>query len=142
MSIEQLVVVSTMTIYIIFLLPASQRYQLPMFIVLSHLCFDQISHELCKGRFWISFIPFPSSSKTNVPTVFSNELLLYPGVSLELVPVGGDNPGEGMPADHKGGRVLEPPQVGQATCPRPEFGTSEILIRDQGGDHIHTLCNR
>ena len=119
--------------------PASERYQLPMFIVLSHLCFDQISHELCKGRVWISFIPFPSSCKTNVSTVFSNELLLYPGVRLELVPVGGDNPGEGMPADHKGGRVLELPQISQSTCPRPEFGTTEILIRDQGGDHIHTL---
>ena len=101
----------------LFSLPASARYQLPMFVVLFHLCFDQISHELCKGRFWISFIPFPSSSKTNVSTVFSNELLLYPGVRLELVPEGGDNPGEGMPADHEGGRVLELPQVGQSTCP-------------------------
>ena len=110
-----------------------------MFVVLFHLCFDQISHELCKGRVWISFIPFPSSCDTNVFPVSSNEALLYPGVRLELVPVGGDNPGEGVPADHKGGRVLELPQVGQSTCPRPEFGTTEILIRDQGGDHIQTL---
>ena len=100
-----------------------------MFIVLSHLCFDQISHELCKGRFWISFIPFPSSSKTNVPTVFSNELLLYPGVSLELVPVGGDNPGEGVAGDHKAGGVLELPQVGQSPSPASEYGTTEIRIR-------------
>ena len=113
-----------------------------MFIVLFDICGDQIFHKVCKRWIWVSFIPFSSSSNANVSTVFSNELLLYPGVSLELVPVGGDNPGEGMPADHKGGRVLELPQVGQATCPRPEFGTSEILIRDQGGDHIHTLCNR
>ena len=97
-----------------------------MFIVLFHLCFDQISHELCKGGVWISFIPFPSSSDSNVSTVFSDELLLYPGVSLELVPVGGDNPGEGVPGDHKGDGVLELPQVGQSSCPRPEFGTTEI----------------
>ena len=30
-----------------YLLPASERYQLPMFIVLFHLCFDQIFHEIC-----------------------------------------------------------------------------------------------
>ena len=37
-----------------------------------------------------------------------------------------------MSGDHKGVGVLELPQVGQSTCPRPEFGTTEILIRDQG----------
>ena len=99
-----------------------------MFVVLFHLCFDQISHELCKGRVWISFIPFPSSSKTNVSTVFSNELLLYPGVRLELVPVGGDNPGEGVAGDHKAGGVLELPQVGQSPSSGSEYCTTEISI--------------
>ena len=101
-----------------------------MFIVLSHLCFDQIFHELCKGRLWISFIPFPSSSKTNVSTVFSNELLLYPGVRLELVPEGGDNPGEGMSGDHKGDCVLKLVYVGQAPCPGPEdsMESEETLV--------------
>ena len=97
-----------------------------MFIIFLHISFDQISHELCKGRLWISFAPAPPSFNTNVSAVFFNELLLNPGVSLELVPEGGDNPGEGVPADDKGGRVLELPQVGQSTCPRPEFGTTEI----------------
>ena len=91
-----------------------------MFVVLFHLCFDQISHELCKGRVWISFIPFPSSCDTNVFPISSNEALLYPGVSLELVPVGGDNPGEGVPADHKGDCLLELLDVSQFPRPRPE----------------------
>ena len=100
-----------------------------MFIVLFHLCFDQISHELCKGGVWISFIPFPSSSDSNVSPVSYNELLLYPGVRLELVPVGGDNPGEGMPGDHKGGGVLELVDVGQSPCPGPEsFMESEDAL--------------
>ena len=96
----------------LYVLPASKRDKLPMFIILLHLSFDQISHELCKGRLWISFIPVPPSCDTNFPAVYSNELLLNPGVSLELVPVGGDNPGEGVTGDHKAGGVLELPQVG------------------------------
>ena len=94
-----------------------------MSIVLLHLSFDQISHELCKGRIWISFLPAPPSCDTNVPTVLSNELLLNPGVSLELVPVGGDDPGEGVPCDHKAGGVLELPQVGQSPSSVSEYGT-------------------
>ena len=97
-----------------------------MSIVLLHLSFDQISHELCKGRIWISFLPAPPSGDTNVPTVFSNKLLLNPGVSLELVPVGGDDPGEGVPGDHKAGGVLELPQVGQSPSSVSEYGTLEI----------------
>ena len=106
--------------------PASERYQLPMFVVFFRLCFDQIFHELCKGRLWISFTPAPPSCDTNVSTVFSNKLLLNPGVSLELVPVGGDYPGEGMPGDHKAGGVLELPQVGQSPSSGSEHCTPEI----------------
>ena len=91
-----------------------------MFIIFLNLSFDQISQELCKGRLWISFLPFPPSCYSNVPTVFSNELLLNPGVSLELVPVGGDNPGEGVTGDHKAGGVLELPPVGQSPSSRSE----------------------
>ena len=96
-----------------------------MFIVLFNICGDQIFHKVCKRWIWVSFIPFSSSSNANVSTVFSNELLLYPGVCLELVPVGGDYPGEGVSGDHKGGRVLELSKVGQSTCPRSESGTTE-----------------
>ena len=78
------------------------RYQLPMLIVMFHLCFDQIFHELFKGRVRISLVPFTSSRNTNVSSVCSYEALLYPGVRLELVPVGGDEPGEGVTGDHKG----------------------------------------
>ena len=85
----------------------------------------------CKGRIRISFFPFPSSRDRNVSTVSFDELLFYPGVNLELVPVGGDYPGEGVSGDHKGGRVLELSKVGQSTCPRSESGTSER------GDQIH-----
>ena len=101
-----------------------------MFIVLFHLCFDQISHELCKGRAWISFIPFPPSCHTNGSAVFSNEVLLYPGVSLELVPVGGDESGERVAGDHKGGGVLELIDVSQSPSPRPEdaMELEEVLI--------------
>ena len=111
-----------------YILPASKRDELPMFIILLHLSFDQISHELWKGRVRISFIPAPSSCETNVPTVFSNELLLNPGLSLELVPVGGDNPGEGVTGDHKAGGVLELPPVGQSPSSGSELGTSEVRI--------------
>ena len=97
-----------------------------MFIILLHLSFDQISDELCKGRLWISFTPAPPSCNTNVPSVISYELLLNPGVNLELVPVGGDDPGEGVPGDHKAGGVLELPQVGQSPSSVSEYGTLEI----------------
>ena len=97
-----------------------------MFIILVHVSFDQISHELCKGRLWISFTPAPPSCDTNVSTVFFNELLLNPGVSLELVPVGGDDPGEGVPGNHKAGGVLELPQVGQSPSSGSEYCTPEI----------------
>ena len=45
--------------------------------------------------------------------------IIYPGVSLELVPVGGNNPIEGVSADHKGSRVLELVDVGQSPCSLP-----------------------
>ena len=52
------------------------------------------------------------------------------GVSLELVPVGGNNPGEGVAADHKGIRVLEPIEVTQFPCPSPEdrMELHEVLV--------------
>ena len=62
----------------------------------------------------------PSSCDTNVSLVIPDEILLYPGVCLKLVPVGGDNPGEGMSGDHKGDCVLKLVYVGQAPCPGPE----------------------
>ena len=74
----------------------------------------------CKGRIRISFFPFPSSRDRNVSTVSFDELLFYPGVNLELVPVGGDYPGEGMSGDHNRDCVLELVYVGQAPCPGPE----------------------
>ena len=77
---------------IFYILPASESYKLPMFIMLLHLSFDQVSHELSKGRLVISFVTIftqvPSSCNTNVSAVFRNKLILNPGVSLELVPVG------------------------------------------------------
>ena len=85
-----------------------------MFIIFLNLSFDQISQELCKGRLWISFTPAPPSCDTNVSTVNFDEFLLNPGANLELVPVGGDDPGEGVTGDHKAGGVLELPQVGQS----------------------------
>ena len=103
-----------------YILPASQRDELPMFIILPHLSFDQIFHELSKWRLWISCLPVPPSCDTNFPAVYSNELLLNPGASLELVPVGGDNPGEGVTGDHKAGGVLELPPVGQSPSSRSE----------------------
>ena len=96
-----------------------------MFIVMFHLCFDQIFHELGKRRVWISFLPFPPSRDTDVPTVSFDEALLYPGVGLELVPVGGDYPGEGVPGDHEGDCPFELVDVGQSPSPRPE-GTMEL----------------
>ena len=99
-----------------------------MIFVFPHLGFDQIFHKLCKGRVWISFLPAPPSCDTNVPTVFSNKLLLNPGVSLELVPVGGDDPGEGVPGDHKAGGVLELLDVGQLRCPLPEDPMELVMI--------------
>ena len=101
-----------------------------MFIVLFHLSFDQIPQELFKGRVRISFIPFTPSCNTNVSAVFPNKVLLDPGVSLELVPVGGDEPGEGVAGDHKGGGVQELVDVGQSPCPRPEdtMKFEEVLI--------------
>ena len=96
-----------------------------MFIVMFHLRFDQIFHELGKRRVWISFLPFPPSRDTDVPTVSFDEALLYPGVGLELVPVGGDYPGEGVPGDHEGDCLLELVDVGQSSGPRPE-GTMEL----------------
>ena len=71
-------------------LPASASYELPMFVVMFRPSFDQIFHELWKGRVWISFSPFPPSCDTDVSAVFSNEALLYSGARLELVPAGGD----------------------------------------------------
>ena len=97
-----------------------------MFIILVHISFDQISHELCKGRVRISFTPAPPSCNTNVSSVFFNELLLNPGVSLEFVPVGGDDPGEGVAGDHKACGVLELPQVGQSPSSGSEHCTPEI----------------
>ena len=98
--------------------------------MLLHLSFDQVSHELSKGRLVISFVTIftqvPSSCNTNVSAVFRNKLILNPGVSLELVPVGGDDPGEGVPGDHKAGGVLELPQVGQSPSSVSEYGTLEI----------------
>ena len=77
----------------IFVQPASGRYQVPMYIVFFHLCFDQIYHELFKGKVRISFLPAPPSHDTNVsPEVFEYHWSFNPGVNLEQVPVGGNNP--------------------------------------------------
>ena len=38
-----------------------------------------------------------------------------------LVPVGGDNPGEGVAGDHKAGGVLELPRVLQSSSSRSEY---------------------
>ena len=40
--------------------------------------------------------------------------------SGEHCPVDGNNPGEGMSADHKGTCVLELVDIGQFSCPLPE----------------------
>ena len=107
-------------IILVFLIPASESYELPMIFVFPHLGFDQIFHKLCKWRVWISFIPFSPCCDTNLSAEFSNELLLNPSVSLKLVPVGWDNPFEGVTADHKGGAVLKLVDVGQFLSPGPE----------------------
>ena len=92
------------------------RYQLPMFIVLFHLCLDQIFHKLFKIRVWISFLPFPPSQDTNGSAVRFTDRIFFHG---ENVSVGGNNPGEGMSADHKGCHVSELVDVGQFPCPLP-----------------------
>ena len=101
-----------------------------MFIIVFNFCFDKIFNELFKARIWISFSPLSPCCDTNVSLVVSNEFLLYPGVFLELVPVGGDYPGERMSGDHKGDCVLELVDVGQSPCPRPEdsMESEDVLV--------------
>ena len=92
-----------------------------MCIVFFHPCFDQISHEFFKGKVWISFLPSPPSNDTNVsPEVFEYHWSFNPGVNLEQVPVGRNDPSEGMSADNKRSRVLELLDVGQSRCQLPE----------------------
>ena len=105
----------------IFVQPASGRYQVPMYIVFFHLCFDQIYHELFKGKVWISFLPFPPSHDTNVsPEEFEYHWSFNPGVNLEQVPVGGNKPSKGVSTDHKRSRVLELLDVSHSRCHLPE----------------------
>ena len=95
-----------------------------MYIVYFHLCCDQIFHKLSEGGLWVSFTPFPSSCNTNAfSDGLENATGVNPGVNLELVPVGGDDPGEGVPGDHKAGGVLELPQVGQSPSSGSEYCT-------------------
>ena len=92
-----------------------------MYIVFFHLSFDQIFHELFEGRVWISFLPFPPSPDTNVSVDgLDISTCVNLGVSLEQVPVGGNNPSEGVSADHKRRRVLELLDAVQSWCPLPE----------------------
>ena len=91
-----------------------------MFVVSLHLSFDQIFHELWKGRVRISFTPLPSCCHRDFSAVFPKEILLHPCARLELVPVGGHNPGEGVAGDDQGGAVLELLDVSQSPSPDPE----------------------
>ena len=91
-----------------------------MFVVSLHLSLDQIFHELWKGRVRISFTPLSSGCKTDFSAVFPEEFLLHPGARLELVPVGGHDPGEGVAGDDQGGAVLELLDVSQSPSPDPE----------------------
>ena len=97
-----------------------------------YLCFDQIFHELLKGRVLISFVPFPPSRNTYSRTVFSYKSLLYSGANLKLIPVGRSNPSEGVSADHEGSRILKLVDVGtcQSPGPLPEdcMELEEVLI--------------
>ena len=100
-----------------------------MYIVYFHLCCDQIFHKLSEGGLWVSFTPFPSSCNTNAfSDGLENATGVNPGVNLELVPVGGDDPGEGVPGDHKAGGVLELLDVGQLRCPLPEDPMELVMI--------------
>ena len=68
----------------IFLVPANARYQLPMYIVLFHICFYQIFHELFKGGLWISFLPFSPGCNTNGSSICCKFITLFRVVHLDV----------------------------------------------------------
>ena len=68
--------------------PASERYRLPVFIVLIHACFDQISHKLWEGWVGVSRSVGSSGFDTDISAVGSDEVAFYSGIGLQLVPGG------------------------------------------------------